>query len=194
MNDRLKLTLEMIDEENWNDPSMEIAGEESLPKAWLYGRRMSEWLFRLEPQPSEALQIAARGQHIARWMIPRASFPATRAGYLAWRTRLYGFHAERVSAILRRTGYDDAEIERVARIIAKQGLRRDPDVQCIEDVACVVFLNYDFAQFAASHPRAKTVEIVRKTWSKMSEAGRQAALRLSLPEPLSELVAEALEG
>ncbi len=192
MNDRLTQALEKIDEVNRNDPSLERCGTDSVPKAWLYGQRMSEWLYRLDTAPSEALQIAARGQHIARWQIPRTAFPATRAGYLAWRTRLYGFHAEQLAAILRQLGYDDATIEQVARIVSKKGLKQDPDVQRIEDVACLVFLDHEFEPFAASHPREKVVEIVRKTWNKMSDAGRQAALQLALPEPLSKLVADAL--
>lgn len=192
MNDRLSQALELIDAVNRNDPSMEIAGADAVPRAWLYGRRMTEWLHRLDPAPSEALQIAARGQHIARWTIPRSSFPATRAGYLAWRTRLYGFHADEVSKLLRQVGYDDTTIEHVARIVAKKGLKQDPDVQRIEDVACLVFLEHEFEQFAGSHPREKLVEIVRKTWSKMSDAGRRGALQLSFPEQLSSVVAEAL--
>lgn len=194
MNDRLWEALRLIDDENRQDPSMEIVGTEWQPKALLYGRRMTEWLHRLEPAPSEALEIAARGQHVGRWKIPRASFPATRAGYLAWRTRLYGFHAEQLSKILRRVGYDQAAIDQVARIVAKKGLKQDPDAQRIEDVACLVFLDHEFAAFAAAHPHEKLIEILRKTWNKMSDPGRRAAAELSLPEPLSALVAEALQS
>lgn len=192
MNDRLLRALQRIDDDNRNDPSIEIVGDRPCPKALQYGMRMTEWLHRLDAEPSEALQIAARGQHIGRWKVPRISFPPTRAGYLAWRTRLYGFHAEQLSILLREEGYEDGFIEHVARIVSKKGLKQDPDVQRIEDVACLVFLSYEFAPFAASQPREKIVEIVRKTWNKMSDTGRQAAAHLSLPEPLAELVAEAL--
>ncbi len=192
MNERLTQVLRRIDDENRNDPTLEIVGGEPHPKALLYGIRMSEWLHRLDADPSEALQIAARGQHIGRWKVPRASFPPTRAGYLAWRTRLYGFHAEQLSTLLREAGYEEGFIEDVARIVSKKGLKQNPDVQRIEDVACLVFLSYEFAQFAASQPREKLIEIVRKTWGKMSDSGRQAAANLSLPPPLSDLVAEAL--
>lgn len=192
MNERLRRTLERIDDENRNDPMQDMVGGEPRPKALQYGMRMTEWLHRLDPEPSEALQLAARGQHIGRWKVPRGSFPPTRAGYLAWRTRLYGFHAEELSLLLREAGYDEGLIAQVARIVSKKGLKQDPDVQRIEDVACLVFLNYELAQFAASQPRDKLVEIVRKTWNKMSDTGRQAAISLTLPQPLSELVVEAL--
>lgn len=192
MNERLRRTLEFIDDANRGDPTVEIVDGHPWPKALLYGRRMTEWLHRLESEPSAALEIAARAQHIGRWKVPRTQFPATRSGYLAWRTHLYGFHAEQVSAILRQLGYPKATIEHVVRIVAKHGLKRDADVQRIEDVACLVFLNYEFAQFAVSHPRDKIIAIVRKTWNKMSEDGRKAASELSLPESLSHLIADAL--
>ncbi len=155
---------------------------------------MTAWLHRLLPDPSEALQIAVRGQHIGRWQIPRSDFPANRSGYLAWRTRLYVHHAERVAALMRSAGYEEATIERAARIVAKKGVRQDPEVQTLEDVACLVFLNYEFAKFAAAHPREKIIDIVRKTWNKMSAQGRAAALGLQLPEPLADIVQEALGG
>jgi hypothetical protein len=193
-NDRLRSVLDRIDDENRNDPTLDEDGTQRVPKALLYGQRMTAWLHRLLPDPSEALQIAVRGQHIGRWNIPRSDYPANRAGYLAWRTRLYGYHADRIAAIMRTAGYEDPIIERAARIVAKKGLRQDPEVQALEDVACLVFLNYEFAKFAAEHPREKIIDIVRKTWNKMSEQGRAAALALQLPEPLADIVQDALSG
>lgn len=192
MNDRLTQTLQRIDDQNRADPSMERVGDTAYPKALLYGLRMTEWLHRLQPNPSEVLQIAARGQHIGRWMIPRSDYPANRSGYLAWRTRLYGFHAEQVARIMRQTGYSEETIDLASRIIAKKGLRQEPDAQLIEDVACLVFLNHEFERFAAEHPRDKIVEIVGKTWRKMSDLGRAAASSLPLSQPLAELVRDAL--
>ncbi len=95
---------------------------------------------------------------------------------------------------MRSAGYEEATIERAARIVAKKGLRQDPEVQALEDVACLVFLNYEFARFAAGHPREKIIDIVRKTWNKMSEQGRAAAIALQLPEPLAGIVQDALGG
>ena len=193
-NDRLRSVLDRIDDENRSDPTLEEDGPQPVPKALLYGQRMTAWLHRLLPEPSEALQIAVRGQHIGRWQIPRSDFPANRSGYLAWRTRLYGYHAERVAALMRSAGYEEATIERAARIVAKKGLRQDPEVQALEDVACLVVLNYECARFAAGHPREKIIDIVRKTWNKMSEQGRAAAIALQLPEPLAGIVQDALGG
>ena len=81
MTTSLARTLRAIDAANSADPTI----EESQPAALLYGQRMSAELARLVPDASEPLQIAARGQHIERWLLPRAAYPEGREGYLAWR-------------------------------------------------------------------------------------------------------------
>ena len=154
---------------------------------------MAEWLAKLDPSPSEARQIAARAQHIRRWMVPREDYPAGREGYLRWRTFLYRFHSDQVEAILREVGYDGETIALVRKMVGKQGMKRDLDVQLLEDVACLVFLEYYFPEFAKKNDEQKLVDIVRKTWKKMSEVGHNAALTLHLPDELAGVVGKALE-
>jgi tRNAThr (cytosine32-N3)-methyltransferase len=58
-----------------------------------------------------------------------------------------------------------------------------------------VFLENEIRAFAAQHaeyPREKFVDIIRKTWRKMSPAAQQAALALELPAEIAALVREAL--
>lgn len=191
MSERLAKAVALIDEANREDPNRDPDNPE-LSKALVYGWRMSEWLSRLCDAPSEALVLAARGQHLRRWQVPRETYPADRSGYLAWRTFLYGFHAEQLSAILAQAGYDPETIERAASIVAKRRLRQDPEVQCLEDTACLVFLSHEFAAFTKAHAEDKLVAIVRKTWGKMSERARHAATRLELPDDQARLVAAAL--
>jgi Domain of unknown function (DUF4202) len=193
MSAKLEHAFSLIDEANRGDPQTVLLGGEAWPKAFIYGRRMSEWLYRLDPDPNEAVQLAARGQHIRRWEIPRAGYPATREGYLAWRTSLYRFHAEQMTGLLEQAGYDGKTIDLVARIVSKRGLKTDSDVQRIEDVACLVFLDHEFAAFAAEHEPEKLIGIVRKTWRKMSEPARAKASSISLSDDLARLVAEALK-
>jgi hypothetical protein len=133
-----------------------------------------------------------RAQHVARWQIPRDTFPAGRAGYKQWRTRLMEHHAELAAGVLRDVGYDDETVARVTQLIRKQGIKRDDDVQTLEDVACLVFLEDYFDEFAAEHDDDKLVDILQKTWVKMSERGRRAALALELSERARELVGRAL--
>tara|TARA_R110002096_G_scaffold350395_2_gene543446 strand:- start:16877 stop:17470 length:594 start_codon:yes stop_codon:yes gene_type:complete len=182
-----------IDATNADDVRMEMDSEgRETPKELLYGRRMSEWLAKLAPDASEPLQIACRGQHIARWRWPRSEYPEGRAGYKSWRRDLYTRHAETVVALLVELGADAATQERVALLIGKKNRTTDAESQTLEDVACMVFLDYEFAAFAAKHERAKLIRIVQKTWQKMSEDAHAAALQLELSEDLGQLVKDAL--
>ena len=189
---RLATVIAWIDAANAADPSVEILEGVSQPKALLYGKRMSAWLERGYPKSSEPLKIAARGQHIRRWEVPRESYPATREGYLKWRTYLYGFHADYVAALMQEAGYDSSAIDRVKSLLQKRGIKTDPEAQSLEDVICLVFLENYFAEFAATQNGEKLLNIVRKTWGKMSEKGHGLALQLPFTQPVQELLALAL--
>lgn len=189
---RLDRAFARFDAVNAEDPRTEEVDDRLQPKELVYARRMSETLARFEPDASEPLRLAARAQHIARWRIPRSRFPEGRKGYKQWRTRLMQLHAELATNILREVGYDDATVTRVDRLLRKQGLKRDPEVQTLEDVACLVFLAHYFDAFARDHEDDKLVEILRKTWGKMSERGRRAALELDLGDRGAQLVQRAL--
>jgi hypothetical protein len=194
MNDeRLDRVLHLIDEANARDPHREIWQGQAQPKELLYGLRMTGWLERLRPEASDLLRIAARGQHLRRWEVPRDSYPATREGYLRWRSYLYGFHADRVAELMTQAGYAPESIERVKTMVRKKGLKTDPDVQAIEDAACLVFLEFYFPEFAATQPAEKLLGIVRKTWAKMSEQARQLALEIQFPDSIRSMLLQALE-
>ena len=115
-----------------------------------------------------------------------------RIGYLKWRTTLYRFHAEEAAKILREVGYDEATVARVTSLIRKEQIKSDPDAQTLEDVICLVFLENYFADFAAGHEAEKVIGILRKTWRKMSERGRDVALTLEIPAAAKRLVERAL--
>lgn len=190
----LNQTLDLIDQANSRDPNRERVGEQELPKELVYGRRMSERLAIFAPDASTHLQIAARAQHIERWVNARTDYPAGRSGYKKWRAELGLYHAQRAGEIMADLGYPQSDIERVKFLIQKRQLRRDDETQTLEDVACLVFLEHYLADFAAKHPREKLVDIIQKTWKKMSDSGQQAALALTLPATLEGLVAEALDS
>jgi len=183
-----------FDAANARDPNFVMIAGENRPRELVYAQRMTAWLLRIEPDASEALRLAARSQHICRWTRPRADYPMTRAGYHRWRTELGRFHAETAGGILRDAGYEQTTIDRVGSLLRKEHLKTDPEVQTLEDVICLVFLENYFADFAAQHPREKVIDIVRKTWKKMSVRGHEQALGLALPPGAAELVGEALNG
>jgi hypothetical protein len=182
MTDKLQIVLGAIDTANTADPNL----EDDQPAALLYGRRMSAELDRLFPDATDPLKIAARGQHIERWIKPRQSYPDGKAGYHAWRTDLARHHADRISAIMTDAGYPEEDIEAAARMLRKEGIKRHADVQALEDVICFVFLKWYFAPFAAKHQPEKVEDIVRKTARKMSSQARERVLReFALPPELS---------
>lgn len=173
MSERLEKVLAEIDRFNRDDPK-----QYELP----YSQWLTNWVQRLEPNPSEELLIVARGQHIGRWMIPRESFPDDRKGYLAWREKLKSFHAEKVTALMRQAGYPPDSIAKAERMILKKNIR-EPEAQVIEDALCLVFLERQFTDLRKKEPEDKMIVILQKSWRKMGEKGRAEALKLNyLPE------------
>lgn len=193
---RYDRTIALFDAANAQDPNRESASGEAFPKELLYAIRMSEMLLRFAPEASETVRLAVRAQHIQRWKIPRADFPQTPFGYKQWRSGLYKFHAETAGQLMRNAGYDDEMIDRVRNSVAKLGIKVNPETQMLEDVADLVFLEHYLSGFAAQHPEydeAKWIDILQKTWKKMSPQGRAFALsKISLPGPLTPLIHKAL--
>ena len=190
--ERFRAAIGRIDDANRDDPNREVHQGREHPRELLYAERMSAWLERLAPGAAEAVQLAARAQHIRRWEIPRNRYPMDRDGYRRWRTDLGKFHAETAGRILRGVGYDEATVERVGSLLRKEHLKTDVDCQLLEDVICLVFLEYELADFAKKHDEEKLIHILRRTWKKMSPHGHQAALALPLPEGLRSIVEKAV--
>ncbi|MCC5938801.1 MAG: DUF4202 domain-containing protein [Lunatimonas sp.] len=189
---RLSQVIEAIDQVNASDPNLEPDGT---PRELAYSRKMTQMLMSFEPEASELLQIAARAQHIKRWSIPRDTYPMDRTGYLTWRTKLKKFHGALTGELMHTCGYAPEEVHHVDDLLNKRQLKTDTEAQCLEDVTCLVFLSYYFEDFLSKHEaeQDKVVEILRKTWKKMSSKGHAAALNLQLSEKTSILVKRALE-
>lgn len=189
---RFDAAIERLDALHGEDPRQVRVDDVDVPFELLYARRMSEWLARVAPDASEALQLAVRAQHLQRWRIPRDDYPRDRPGYLAWRRELGRLQAEQASGVLREVGYDDDIHEHVARLIRKEQLRSDPDAQALEDTACLVFMEYYLDDFAGEHDEAKLMRIARKTWNKMSPRGHELAATIPLSADTQALVEKAL--
>lgn len=153
---------------------------------------VSEWVSKLRPDASEALRLAARAHHIGRWEIPRDTYPRNRSGYLKWRKTLQQFHADTTAEILARCGYDPELIDRVRSIILKQRIKSDAETQALEDALCLVFIERQLEDFKHQVDEDKLANILRKTWHKMSEQGRQTALELPLPEATRTFIQRSL--
>lgn len=187
---RFEEAIARFDAMHAEDPERDASGQ---PKELVYARRMSAWLEKLAPDAAEPLRLAARCQHIRRWAIRRSDYPAGAAGYRKWRVDEATAHALVAGDILAQSGYDESTTLRVQSLLRKEKLKQDPDTQLLEDVGCLVFLEHYFADFARKHDEAKLVDILRKTWRKMSPRGHQAALGLAFPAPLRAIVEKALQ-
>ena len=183
---------ELIDAAHAADPTRTPEGH---PAELVYADRMEAWVARLVRDASPLLRLAARCQHLERWSVPRASFPMDKPGYHAWRRSLYTRQAELARTMLIEAGVSAAEAVEVATWVSKTGLKTNPGTQALEDAACLVFLENEIGAFAAQHaeyPREKFVDILRKTWRKMSPGAQAAALALELPDAIAGLVREAV--
>lgn len=193
-NQRLQEAIRRIDVANQEDPFREESHGQSFAKEYLYSLRMTERLHQFVQEPSEALQVAVRAQHICRWMIPRDQYPEGRKGYHQWRIALQKFHAEKTGDILQDVGYDEPFIQRVQALLRKENIKHNPETQALEDVVCLVFLEYYLTDFVdkGEYDEAKLVDIVQKTWQKMSADAHQAASQLHFPPRMQRIIEKAV--
>ncbi len=185
--------VEKFDAENSRDPNIETVDGAPQPRELLYARRLTEWVLKLTPDASESLRLAARCQHLCRWVIPRDNYPMTRAGYLRWRNDLKLFHADKAGAILREAGYGEDVIGKVRDLNLKKNFPADADGRVLEDALCLVFLEHQLAPLALKTSEEKLLNAVRKSWEKMTDAARQYALALPFSSDEKRIVERALQ-
>jgi len=190
---KFQKAIQTFDEANSKDPNIELVNGSEYPKELLYAQRMTETLNKYYPDASEELRLAARCQHIERWIKPRDEYPSNRSGYLRWRNDLKKYHAMRAGEILSEAGYNEKTIERVQKLVSKKGLKTDNEVQILEDIICLVFLRWYFEDFARKHKDEKIVRIIKKTLRKMSEDGRKKALDMQYSDRSGKLLNKALK-
>jgi hypothetical protein len=178
-----------IDAANAADPN----AHDGEPLALLQGRLAEGWVVRLDPDASAALRLAARAHHLRRWVVPRASYPDGRAGYLRWRRDQKQRHAAELRELLEGAGVDSAVVERAAAIVAKVGLGRDPEVQVFEDAVCLTFLETQLGETADRLDVDHMTSVIVKTLTKMSEPGKAAALTIELDQRGRDLLARAVD-
>jgi hypothetical protein len=188
----IEAALARFDAENARDPKKIEHGGETLPYELFYAREVTKWVRRLCADPSPALLLAARCQHLCRWEIPRASYEMTRAGYLTWRADLKKLHAQKSGEILAEFGFAPELIERVQALNLKRELGRDAEMQVLEDALCLVTLEHQLDELVARTEPEKMVGILQKTWRKMSPAAHEAALGLEYRAEARAVITRAL--
>lgn len=188
--EKLLRAIQAFDDYNRKDPNTETSNQKSFPKELLYATRMTERMERFAPNAPEHVLLATRCQHVGRWEIPRSRYPMNRTGYLQWRNELKRHHAGIAQEILQGCGYDEETIEKVKFLLLKRQLHTNPDTQLLEDVICLVFLEYYLEDFTDKHDEEKVVEILRKTLRKMSEKAIHEATSMAVK---SEKIRSLLE-
>ena len=189
--------VKLMDAANSEDPNIEMAEGKEWPKELLYSNRMADMLERYNPEADDVIQLGIRGQHMCRWKSPRDDYPMTREGYHKWRSDLYTFHAESVASLMADAGYDEPSQQRVLQAVGKKGIKSNPDTQLLEDTASLVFIEHYMLAFAEKHPEyseEKWIDIIKRTWRKMSDDGHAFALsgKLTLPEALIPLIQKSV--
>ena len=191
--DRFEKAITTFDAYNLNDPHQEEHAGSLVSKEVLYAQRMSQRLIDFFPEAPEYLRLAAHCQHIGRWEIPRESYPMDKKGYLQWRNILKSHHAKLAEQILNSCRYDEATIEKVKFLLLKKELNRNADTQVLEDVICLVFIEYYLEEFAEKHEPKKVVDILQKTLKKMSPRAIEEAAKIPVAESINLLMQRALE-
>ena len=189
----------LIDNANSTDPNQVSADGRGWPKELLYSERMSDMLDRFKPETDQVMKLAIRAQHIERWKSPRKAYPEGRIGYLQWRKDLYKIQATRAAELMQQAGYDKSECDRAWQAVAKKNIKGNPDTQLLEDVTDLVFMEHYMLEFVSKHPEydeEKWIEIIRKTWHKMSSGAQQFAVSgaVILPQSLTPLIHKAVTG
>ena len=189
---RLANAWNCFDAENARDPNREIIDGIPQPRELVYAGWLTHWVGELCAEPSEALWLAARCQHLCRWSVPRETYPPTRAGYLKWREDLKKFHASKAAEILERVGYDAETIARVRSLNLKELFPQDAESRVLEDALCLVFLERQFKALAEKTTEEKVINALRKSWNKMTAAAQSRALGLRYEPRERELLERAL--
>ena len=165
---RFEAAVRRFDEENARDPNIERVAGVAHPRELIYAQWLTEWVLKLCPEASEPLRLAARCQHLCRWLVPRTSSPMT-------------------------AGYPEELIARVQALNLKKGLPQDPEVQVLEDALCLVFLEHQFSDLASKSADDKMVNVLRKTWAKMTPAAHALVLTMAYDPRGQALLDKALK-
>jgi len=96
------------------------------------------------------------------------------------------------SQIMLECGYNADEVALLGLFMRKENLQGNARAQLLEDVVCLVFLEDYFADFSAKHEPEKVIDILQKTWCKMSGRAQGEALRLNIPPAALDLVLRAV--
>ncbi len=188
---KMGMAFALFDAYNSNDIHKDRIEDKVFPKEFLYAVRMTQKLNHYAPAAAEPVRLAARCQHIGRWEIPRESYSPDKKGYLQWRSQLALHHAKIADDILTECHYDQGTIDSVKFLLQKKQLQHNPETQLLEDVICLVFIEFYLADFADQHPDEKVIDILKKTLKKMTPKAIETAVKIPVSNAVKKLIENA---
>ncbi|MHC5109775.1 MAG: DUF4202 domain-containing protein [Planctomycetota bacterium] len=185
--------IRQMDALNQEDPRKDLVDGEKIARELRFSRLVSDWVRRLRNEPSEALQLAARGHTLCRWKVRRSDYGKTTADYHQWRTACATKHAEEADQVLETIGYDEATRNAVRAFILKSDWPGDEEACALEDADCLAFLEMKLADYLDEWDDEKMIRILARTMKKMTATARQHALNLPLSAEEKALLNRARE-
>lgn len=190
--DRYKSAVDAINAIHDSDPNTELFEGGVISVERLYSNRIVKCLQEIYPEASEELMLAGHCQHLGRWEVDRSTYPKGKIGYYQWRNFLGEYQSEKAKKLLHAAGYDETTVNEVVEILKKVNIHRLEDAQKLEDAVCLVFLHYYMEPFIEGKSQEHLIQIVQKTWNKMSEKAHTEALKIDLPNNTKQIVSKAL--
>jgi hypothetical protein len=178
-----------IDEVHAKDANIELVDGVEMAAELIYSQRMLKVLTEFLVDADYKISLAAQCQHFERWAVARSLYPMDKKGYFQWRKAIMEYQLKRTSEVLASCGIALNDIEGIRDVLQNRGKKDHVQGQVIEDVACIVFVEWYLAAFAAKHEQDKVIGIVKKTVKKISEEGMKAIST----RPLSGTVQEILK-
>lgn len=149
-----------------------------------------QWILRLEPDASRALQLAALFHDIERLHSePDIRIEAAASDYPAFKSAHAKRGAEIVGDLLRSLDVTDKEIARVSELVAyHEQPRHDPEAELLADADSLSFFSLNSPGFIDYFGREHGRRKVAYTLNRLSHHGLQRLGALRLRDDVAELV------
>lgn len=177
-----------IDEVHAEDTNKEIVDGVEMAAELIYSRRMLGVLTEFSVDANFKMKLAVQCQHFERWTIARNLYPMDKKGYYQWRKAVLEYQINRMTEVLSNCGFATNNIHQISDILQNRGKKEHIDGQVLEDVACIVFVEWYLPAFAEKHDPEKVIDIVKKTTKKISEEGMIAISGRKLSASVQEIL------
>ena len=155
-----------------------------------------QWLLRLEPDASLAVQLAALFHDVERLVSePDARVEHLAADYQSFKDAHAAKGAEMALAALAEAGVDEQVRTRVAELIAKhERPSEDAEVALLNDADALSFFSLNSHGYSTYFGPEQTKKKVAYTWNRMSERARKRMVNVRLRMDVRSVVDELALG